>query len=129
MKIYKSKLIWAIFFMGFVFSLSETAFCREVIVLDDFENIGGWKKNMSEGNRLDVKGVATPQGKTLYMDFDLGKELGWVQIGKEIDLEISPDAEFILEMAGSDHLTGGVGSSLLNFFSAVRAVGETMGIS
>ncbi len=94
------KLICIIlFFLGF--SLNYTAFAREVIVLDDFDDISGWKKNMSEGNRLEIKSINIAQGKALEMDFDLGEKLGWVQIGKEIDIEIFPNTEFILEVAGN----------------------------
>lgn len=62
-------------------------------VLDDFEQLGAWKADASDGVKASSKSTAGVDGRALRLDFDFGRSAGYAFVRRELPLDLPENYE------------------------------------
>ena len=85
--------------LTFIASIAPSAICQ-TRVLDDFEDITGWKAVVSEGARLTLGCPTVKLERALVMDFDLSGVHGYVVAEKDFSFDLPADYRFTFDLRG-----------------------------
>ena len=69
-------------------------------MLDDFEELSGWRAIVSEGAKLDISSTEGRTGRALMMDFDLSGVYGYVIAQKDFAIDLPSNYQFTFDMRG-----------------------------
>ena len=70
------------------------------VVLDDFENLSGWRAIPSEGAQLTIASGEGKTGKAMVMEFDLTGVNGYAIAQKDFPLDLPENYQFTFDMKG-----------------------------
>ncbi|KAB2941942.1 MAG: carbohydrate-binding protein [Hyphomicrobium sp.] len=62
-------------------------------VLDDFERLGAWKADASDGVKASSRSTAGVHGGALRLDFDFGRSAGYAFVRRELPLDLPENFE------------------------------------
>jgi hypothetical protein len=71
------------------------------IVLDGFDDLGGWRSAASEGARIEIAQDAGQTGLAMRLDFDLQHRLGYVAVSRTLSLALPENYEFRFQLRGA----------------------------
>jgi hypothetical protein len=69
-------------------------------VIDDFEDIGGWSAQASEGAQVWIAQEPGHTGQALRIDYDLGNGSGYIIVHKAVALSLPANFAFTFQMFG-----------------------------
>ncbi|MGH7898914.1 MAG: discoidin domain-containing protein, partial [Candidatus Binatia bacterium] len=70
------------------------------VVLDDFEQPGGWTTSFSDGATIELSQEAGENGMAMRVDFDLPKDGGYVIVRKDVEITLPENYAFSFQLRG-----------------------------
>jgi F5/8 type C domain len=99
-----ARKAWSSFVLAAVLVLSAALPGSRIAVgeaaLDDFERLGGWTTNASDGATVSVSQDPGYTGFSLRIDFDLPKDGGWIIVRRSVDLSMPENYAFSYRIRG-----------------------------